>query len=134
MAATTEKLPMIMRYLGTSDAGEFGAAKCPHCGADGRYIRSFITADGKRRGAMAGCIKLFPVHPFAEAGMRVAEKIRDAEANGRKPASWDLAIEAALEAYFDQDLTETECESAIRNAEWNKRQWMDRRTGGRRRR
>ena len=39
---------------------------CPHCGANGRYVQHFITAQGERKAAMRGCLKnAFYVHPLA---------------------------------------------------------------------
>lgn len=55
-----ETLPRIVAVLGRSDSGEYGAATCPHCGAAGRYVYTFQCDDGTTRGAMAGCLKLFP--------------------------------------------------------------------------
>lgn len=57
-------LPRIVRFLGTDDCGP-GGASCPHCGATGRYVIHFQVEDGRRLGAMRGCVQLFPVTELA---------------------------------------------------------------------
>lgn len=76
MKTMTEKLPRIIRFEGCTDSGEFGNTTCPHCGAQGRYVYHFVVEGDVRRGAMAGCIKLYPVSPVARVHQTLLEKIR----------------------------------------------------------
>lgn len=64
-------LPRIVRFVGTSDAPD---STCPHCGATGRYITTFVVEDGRTLGAMRGCLKLFPVAPVAAAHAWLLDK------------------------------------------------------------
>src|ERR1041384_229731 len=98
MAVAT--LPRIIRFVERTDSGEFGAAQCPHCGADGRYVYWFVTEDGERRGAMAGCIRLFPVSKIAKEHHAIMERRADRESKGWKLASWDTAKLEAIEAFY----------------------------------
>lgn len=41
-------------FLWVQDTGPESGARCPHCGADGRYIYHWMES-GKHRAAMAGC-------------------------------------------------------------------------------
>jgi len=86
------ELPTIVKFLSISDAGEFGAASCPHCGAAGRYVYKFVCSDGVERGAMAGCIKKFPMHFLAREHQRIIDKQTDYQKKGWNLPSWDLAI------------------------------------------
>lgn len=53
--------PEIVEILDVADYGEYGAVLCPCCGAKGRYVYVFRCLDGTQRGAMAGCMKKFPI-------------------------------------------------------------------------
>ncbi len=57
---TITTLPAIVRMIGVDDCP---GGTCPHCGATGRWIYNFECEDGSVRGAMAGCLKLFPQAP-----------------------------------------------------------------------
>ena len=73
---------------------------CPHCGARGKYIYEFITEDGKRGGAMSGCIKLFPQSRFFADSMRIAKKERDYAKKGWNIPSWDREIKQAINDFI----------------------------------
>lgn len=61
MPTPTQTLPEIVAITGMRDFGPSdGEGSCPHCGCRGRYVWYFICADGSQRGAMRGCIQLFP--------------------------------------------------------------------------
>jgi hypothetical protein len=100
------KLPAIVAIVGVKDGGPtdggYGSAICPHCGAEGRYVYSFICEDGKRRGAMAGCLKLFPKSnaPASRLVIEAHKRMREAaEAKPpRKLASWWQAMIDATDA------------------------------------
>ena len=70
--AAVQTFPRIVRFTGTSDSP--GAA-CPHCGAEGRYILHFLTEDGRRMGAMRGCVQLFPCSRVAHEELRLRQKL-----------------------------------------------------------
>lgn len=134
---TLASLPRIVRFLGTSDAGPLadgGGTVCPHCGAEGRYVHAFECEDGSRRGAMSGCVKLFPVSPIAEIDMRLHERERDLRKRFGPTAklnSWDAQIRDALDAFYAGTLDERSALMRAQVAEQAKRNW--RRTRGLRR-
>lgn len=125
-------LPQIVMRLGEDDAGEYGAARCPHCGAEGRYTVWFLCDDGLRHGAMRGCLQHFPRHRFFDLAQRIADKereIADANRNGgsRQLASWDAEVRGAIEAFSQGAISEDEAQARIDTAEGRKRAWMKRR-------
>lgn len=129
MSGTTSKpdpaprapLPRITRFLGTSDGGPSdgkGSAICPHCGASGRYVHYFECEDGTKRGAMSGCIKLFPVSPIAQADLALNEKHRDLQKRFGKGATlntWDKRIREAIDAFYAGTMGER---TALDNIQW----------------
>lgn len=119
-------LPRILEILAIDDAGEFGAATCPHCGAQGRYVVHFRCDDGTQRAAMRGCLRRFPMHPLAQEMARVLEKERTATKQGRQLASWDVQIRDAIRAFAAQELTEDEAYARVRQAQQRKAAWMRR--------
>jgi len=78
-----------VRDYGPCDNGE-GSATCPHCGAQGRYVISFLCDDGTKRGAMQGCFQLFRGSNTRTAKLvQEAFKRKTAAALARKPlAKW----------------------------------------------
>lgn len=112
-AKVTERLPRIAYFTDRTDAGEFGAANCPHCGAKGRYIQHFICDDGSERGAMAGCIKQFKLHAFAKEQLRIESKERDYAERGWNIPSWDQDILNAIGAFVAGEISECQANHAI---------------------
>lgn len=131
-------LPRIVTITGRSDSGEYGGASCPHCGAAGRYVIWFVCEDGTSRGAMAGCLKKFPMHPFAKRALALQDKRAElAEQNAkthgtRQLASWDQQVLDAIEAYADGNLSEQDAYDQIALADSRKASWMRSRGYGRR--
>lgn len=127
MTTTTKTgLPRIVRFDETTDSGEFGNATCPHCGALGRYTHWFLGEDGKRHGAMSGCIKLFPISRIAEEHKKISEKQRQNK-NSRRPKSlnnWDTKKLNAIERYYDGKLTEGQCLAWIDDENRSRDAWM----------
>jgi hypothetical protein len=84
----------IVAILGKDDSGEYGNARCPHCGAEGRYVWTFLGDDGRRHGAMAGCLRLFKRADsyVARVTATAIEKVEAAGREGKKAASWWTAI------------------------------------------
>lgn len=108
--------PRIVRFTGTTDSGEFGNARCPHCGAPGRYVTSFICDGGKRGAAMAGCLNLFPVAPIAREEMRLREKLKQREKKGWKLNQADTRALEAIEAFYAGVGTEQSAMGAVKAA------------------
>jgi hypothetical protein len=128
---TLATLPRITRFLGTSDAGGPDAV-CPHCGAKGRYVHSFECEDGSRRGAMSGCIQLFPVHPIAQADLVLSGRERELRQRFGPTAklnTWDARIREAIEAVYAGTLDERSALVHIKCAEQAKRAWRRSRFG-----
>lgn len=117
---TISTLPRILAFDGVTDAGEYGATTCPHCDAKGRYIYWFITEAGERKGAMAGCIKLYPTSPLADAHKSVLDKVRSDKAlNG-----WDTKILEAIEATAAGTITIDQAEAAVKAQQISRAAWV----------
>jgi hypothetical protein len=125
-------LPKVVEITEITDAGEFGGASCPHCGADGRYITWFLTEDGQRRGAMRGCFALFPKSRYADRVERILQKERESAKTGRNLASWDREVLEAIRAFTRAEQTAEQTDAVIRSADNAKRLWIGKRYGGRR--
>lgn len=124
-------LPRIVRFHGISRSGP-GEAECPHCGAQGSVVHHFECEDGTRRGAMSGCVQLFPVSPLAREDMRLQKKA-DAHARGKGNAlnRWDLAIRAALDAFYAGTTTADFVTRVIQCERSKASNWRRSRYGGR---
>jgi hypothetical protein len=122
-----ETLPKIVAMVGKSDSGEYGNATCPHCGADGRYVWTFRCDDGTTRGAMAGCIKLFPRSALVDEHQRLLDRLDERQAKGQTLASWDQAKLAAIEAVVAGRMTEAEALLVVKVENAKRTAWMDRR-------
>jgi hypothetical protein len=106
-------LPRIMRYL---DSVSSEGSQCPHCGADGRTIHRFVCEDGTTRGAMSGCVKLYPISPLAREAMTLDRKIKGYVKRGLNLASWDQDKATALGEFYAGFITEAQALAAIRGA------------------
>lgn len=125
-------LPKIVAVLGIQDNGpcEGGAsAICPHCGAEGRYVYSFLCDDGTRRGAMRGCFSKFPRHRFAVESARILDKEADYKKKGWSLPTWDRDMLDAILKFADGVLPEAEAEAAIRAAKTRRDAYKRRRSG-----
>lgn len=115
----TTTLPKITRFLGTTDHGPCEgepSAICPHCGSGGRYIHAFECEDGTTRGAMSGCVQLFPVSPIAKEDMRLNERLTDLKKRFGSTASlnsWDSRIRTTIDAFYAGQLTEMQAMQRI---------------------
>lgn len=128
IATKTEpaKLPKLLVLLGRHDSGEYGNAACPHCGALGRYVYSFLCEDGQRYGAMSGCIKLFPkADPWLYSIIEKAfDKEQDAKDNKTKLASWWTEMIEAVNEVSNGKITVEEMRSRVRSAESRRQAWL----------
>ncbi len=126
-------LPRVVQIIDLEDHGEFGAASCPHCGAEGRYIYRFICegSPDEIRGAMKGCFAHFPKHPFVAKDQAIREKERECARTGRQLASWDIEIRDAITAYVNGTISETQATQRIRTAEYGRDCYLRRRFGRR---
>lgn len=131
MTTNRTTLPKIIRFEGKHDSGEYGAATCPHCGADGRYVWTFTCDDGKRHGAMSGCIKLFPVSPLAEEHKKIIERKADRDKKGQTLASWDIAKLDAIDKVAAGEMHEGAAMLIVRSENARRSAWMDRNKKGR---
>jgi hypothetical protein len=127
MAGPINSYPKVVEVEQIEDRGPESGACCPHCGADGRYITWFITEDGARHGAMAGCFKLFPKSRYAARVAGILEK----ERNRRKLASWDQKVLEAIRAL--PDLGTAGVDRVIAEQDGIRRTWLTAHYGGRRR-
>ena len=120
-------LPAIVAVLGVDDygpcEGSLGSASCPHCGAQGRYVVRFMCEDGSRRGAMRGCIQLFPRSPIARLTQAAYEHAGDARRSGTRLATWWADIIAAVGA-FEKDRDLEALRFAVLRADGSRRTWL----------
>lgn len=119
----SSKLPKIIYFLDTLDSGAFGEATCPHCGALGRYVYRFVCEDGETRGAMAGCVKLYPMHRFAKLGMQIMDRQREYATKGWLLASWDCEILDAIHDYAIGKIPEAAADELIFKAQTRRDNW-----------
>lgn len=151
----TQTLPEIIAITGMEDHGPSdgeGSTNCPHCGARGRYVWSFICADGSHRGAMRGCIQLFPgansryaklVQQAFDKRDETLEFNRAVGAGGRprKLASWwqemiDAVEEFAAGRLPDHDAIQAatlKMQQRIAIAEGRRQDWLNKNGYGRNR-
>lgn len=106
-------LPRIVHFAEWLDAP---GSCCPHCGADGRFIARFVCADGTARGAMRGCIKLFPVAPIAREELRLLEKRSRYVRQGWKLNRRDQEALDACEAVWRGEMQESIALSICKSA------------------
>lgn len=136
----TVTLPEIVAIVGMKDFGPSdgeGSTNCPHCGANGRYVWYFICADGSRRGAMRGCLKLF--HQSAETS-RYSKLIQEAfdrqakaKEEGKNLASWWREMVEAAEEFGNGKLPDHDAIQAatlrlhqtVANAEGKRQDWLN---------
>ena len=111
--------PRIVQIIGTNDAGEDGNARCPHCGAEGRYTIWFKVEDGVTLGAMRGCIKLFPRSAYINLYMAAMEKTRKSQ--------WDRDIMEGVEKWGRGEITREQLERGLADIKAEKRAWMKKR-------
>jgi hypothetical protein len=81
----------------------------------------FECEDGTTRGAMSGCIKLFPVHPIAAADMRLRERERDLRQRFGQSAhmnTWDATMREAIDRFYRDEVS---AQSALDTIHWQER-------------
>lgn len=79
-------------------------------------MHTFRTEDGRTRGAMSGCIKLFPIAPIANEDLKLRKKRIDYEKRGWKLSSWDAEKVKAIELFYANEITEDRAMVVIRCA------------------
>ena len=119
-------MPKIITIHGIVDGGPDGGANCPHCGAIGRWIIEFTTVDGERRGAMRGCFAKWPMSDLAYRMADIVEKEINARLKGRKIASWDQDVKAAIEMLAEGRTSEQDVWDTVRRADMAKKAYMSR--------
>jgi hypothetical protein len=134
----------IVLFTGKHDAGPcepgWPSAFCPHCGSGGRYVWSFVCQDGTTRGAMRGCLDLFAQSSLAREQLASIDRHAEAcaeERAGRKgargPTSWDKEVFGATTDLEAGRIEVREAEGRIRAALDQRRAYLSRRFGKRRR-
>lgn len=114
--------PKIVAVLACDDHGPCDpepSAICPHCGAGGRYVFTFLCEDGTRRGAMKGCIQLFPRSVAAVECEKALIKARTG-----KPSRWDDRMLRAIEALENGHSDIRQLEAVALQIKNEKRAWM----------
>lgn len=118
----------VVAVVGFTDAGEYGNASCPHCGALGRYVLHFVCDDGKTRGAMRGCFRLFrKAHgPVARLTEQAFDKAADAKSKGTRIASWWAEILDATADLAAERITRERHAEIVLAADGRRRAWLNR--------
>lgn len=117
-------LPRIIRFF---DSTRSDGATCPHCGAPGAVVHHFEVEDGRRLGAMSGCVQLFPVAPIAREDLALRKKEQDYAKRQWKMPSWDTARREAIERFYAGELTEQVALALVRQAKANAAAYRQRR-------
>lgn len=76
------------KFIGVVDCG---AASCPHCGAEGRYIYKW-EHNGKVHSAMQGCYKMLTGKLEKGESARYFEILAEKQAKGKTLNGWDKNI------------------------------------------
>lgn len=97
------RLPRIVRFF---ESTRSEGASCPHCGAAGAVVHHFQVEDGRRLGAMSGCVQLFPVSPVAREDLRLRKKADDYARRDWKLPSWDEEQRVAIERFYAGEIDE----------------------------
>jgi len=106
--------PRIVRFLETTDSP---GSSCPHCGADGRFILTFVVDDGRTLGAMRGCAKLFPVSQVAVEELRLRTKQSEYRKRGwTSLGRRDAEALAAIESFYAGARDERSALAIVRGA------------------
>lgn len=120
----TATLPRIVAVLDCIDHGPCDpepTATCPHCGADGRYVYHFLCEDGTTRGAMKGCIQLFPRTAASYECEKALAKFNNKKAHVSK---WDERVLKALEQFRAGTLPLIGLEAVCAQVKAEKKTWM----------
>lgn len=120
-------LPRIIQFIERTDAGEYGADSCAHCGAKCRYQQVFMGDDGMRHSAAAGCIRLYRVSPVAAEHAKIDERRTERNRDGRTLASWDLKKLEAIEKFYADEIDEQACIRVIEDENARRSAWMRKR-------
>jgi len=124
--------PKIVLITEIVDGGPGGAVSCPHCGSLGRWVTFFACEDGQKGGAMNGCIKLWPITPFAEKCRKLLLKQKQAIAtegnqNSIKLNHWNMAQLDAIYRFSQDKIGLEEAIELIHQADRDKKGWMKKR-------
>ncbi len=134
----TAALPTRIVTLETFDGGpmEMSNTRCPHCGAEGRYIHSFLCDDGRIHAAMSGCIKLYPYKPttmskMAELAIQKEQDLRDenrrSSSSGSSPhklTSWFQVTLDTLQKVKDGSISLVEADKIICEQSNKRYNWL----------
>lgn len=119
---------------GPCDGGP--SARCPHCGAGGRYIHHAITSSGAHVAAMSGCIQLFPQDSRYKRHSKLVTEAynrrRKATEERKNLASWWSSMIEASEGLRDGRIDVEQWAQAVWEAENNRQSWLNRNGYGRR--
>jgi hypothetical protein len=117
----SEARPTVVAVLGKDDHGPCdggGSTRCPHCGAEGRYVFTALMSDGATKQMMAGCLKTFRLSPVAKTCERALSKPRD------ERSRWDARIIEALDQLRAKQIGMQDLYRVCDRVAYEKRQWM----------
>lgn len=120
-----DQLSPIYALIGEQDRG---VTHCPHCGARGRYVRTFLCEDGTTKEAMRGCYQKWPKSGVPTQIALARSRADKALGYGRTVASWDAHILESDTAFQQGSMTMEALKRAIEHWEKMRQEWLIRRT------
>jgi hypothetical protein len=120
--------PPVLITLHVQDSGEFGNAHCPHCGAAGRYITTYLTEDGEEYSAMAGCLNRAkkPHSQLARLTSEAFTRERDSKSKGKKLARWWQDIIDGVQAMRSGQIDIDTLRKGVAEIEIERQDWLRR--------
>lgn len=94
---------------------DYGSTACPHCGAEGRYIYTWIQ-DGCMHSAMAGCYKALTGRVSKNEKEQYFELLSEKQAKGKKLNGWDKTIIRLLQFKKEGKYPDSWCDDKISQA------------------
>lgn len=95
MAQTTTAIKidesLAFQFIGVNDTGPESGARCPHCGAEGRYIYEWYEY-GEKKAAMAGCYAALTGQIKKSDVDKHIERIAVKQTKNKSLNGWDKTI------------------------------------------
>lgn len=108
------------QFVGVED---YGHACCPHCGAEGRYVYTWID-NGVMRSAMAGCYKLLSPKVSKSDEERYFESLAEKQAKNKKLNKWDKNVLRLLNFKQTGKYPEDWCDRKINEVLMERKAWL----------
>jgi len=123
----TTPRPSVIAVLGCEDFGPCDpepSARCPHCGAEGRYVFTALMSDGTTKGMMKGCLNSFARDFCAVQCERALEKKMKAARGKAYLSKWDDQMITALDGFRAGTVSLETLRATCRHVAQQKQAWM----------